>query len=97
MAYVRPPTWNDGDVVYAADLENVYDGIDSKAPTIHSHASTQITDATVTGRALLTAANADSALTILGAAAAADVTPILVTETAPADTTAVWLKPRPTP
>lgn len=41
-----------------------------KAPTVHTHVSTQITDSTVPGRALLTAATTAAQLTALGATAA---------------------------
>lgn len=52
-----------------ADVTGLQTALDGKAPASHTHTASQISDSTATGRAVLTAADAASARTAIGAAA----------------------------
>ena len=85
MAYVKNPTWQDGEAggtrIDAADLNHMEEGIEAaaltadsatsalagKANTAHTHVVADVTDATATGQALMTAASAAAARATIGA------------------------------
>lgn len=51
-----------------AELNDLQIGINGKAPTVHTHIATAITDSTVAGRAMLTAADAAAQSALLSSA-----------------------------